>query len=55
MKTLGTPVKFSGDGTSVRCAAPLLGQHTREVLASLGYSGTEIEALDREGAVLLAR
>jgi len=55
MKTLGTPIKFSGTGTSVRRAAPLLGQHTREVLESLGYSGGEIEALDREGAVLLAR
>ena len=30
---------------------PLLGQHTKEVLAELGYSGRESEALRRDGVV----
>ena len=54
VKTLGTPIKFSGTPGAVTRAAPLLGQHTREVLASLGYSGTEIGALEQEGAVFSA-
>ena len=31
--------------------APILGEHTREVLAELGYGGEEIEAMAAEGAV----
>ncbi len=48
---LGLPIKFSDTPGSVRRAAPLLGQHTREVLGSLGYSEPEIQALERAGAV----
>ena len=47
--TLGLPVKFHGTPGGVRCPAPLLGQHTREVLAELGYAATEIEALLESG------
>ena len=54
VKTLGTPVKFSATPTSIRRAAPLLGEHTREVLASLGYSSAQIEKLEEEGAVVSA-
>jgi crotonobetainyl-CoA:carnitine CoA-transferase CaiB-like acyl-CoA transferase len=55
MKTLGSPIKFSQTPTSVERGAPLLGEHTREVLASLGYSTPEIEKLEGEGAVLSTR
>jgi crotonobetainyl-CoA:carnitine CoA-transferase CaiB-like acyl-CoA transferase len=51
MKTLGTPIKFSQTPGAVRRPAPLLGEHTREVLEELGYSGAEVEKLQREGAV----
>jgi len=54
MKTLGTPVKFSATPTAIRRPAPLLGEHTREVLKDLGYSAAEIEAFERNGAVLSA-
>jgi crotonobetainyl-CoA:carnitine CoA-transferase CaiB-like acyl-CoA transferase len=54
MKTLGTPIKFSDTPGEVSRAAPLLGEHTREVLGQLGYSNAQIEALQREGAVLAA-
>jgi len=53
-KALGHPVKFSETPTSVERAAPVLGEHTREVLGGLGYSDTEIDRLHAEGAVFCA-
>ena len=53
-KALGLPIKFSETPGSVRCAAPLLGQHTRAVLASIGYREEEIRALEDSGAVMSA-
>jgi len=50
---LGMPIKFSeGRGDATR-PAPLLGQHSREILGQLGYTAEQIEALQRGGAVLL--
>ncbi|QJR11326.1 Succinyl-CoA--L-malate CoA-transferase beta subunit [Usitatibacter rugosus] len=51
MKTLGLPLKFSDTPGEVRRGAPTLGQHTREVLADLGYSATEMDQLIASGAV----
>ncbi|HEX5958637.1 MAG TPA: CoA transferase [Hyphomicrobiaceae bacterium] len=45
------PVRLSETPGSIRHRAPLLGEHTDEVLASLGYSGTAIAAL-REKRVI---
>jgi crotonobetainyl-CoA:carnitine CoA-transferase CaiB-like acyl-CoA transferase len=36
---------MSGGETGTRRPSPALGQHTREVLAELGYEAGEIEAL----------
>ena len=49
VRTVGFPVKFSDTPVSVERGAPLLGEHTREVLAELGYADDEIEALERSG------
>ncbi|HEY4634997.1 MAG TPA: CoA transferase [Rhodospirillales bacterium] len=54
VKTIGLPVKFSGTPGKVARAAPLYGQHTREVLAENGYDGAEIEDLIAAGAVVAA-
>ena len=45
MKTIGLPLKSTGELTQIRRPAPWLGQHSEEVLRSLGYGGREIEAL----------
>ena len=45
MSALGIPVKLSDTPGSVRRAAPLLGEHTAEVLAEAGFSAQEIDAL----------
>ena len=55
VKALGTPVKFSATPGEVTRASPLLGEHTREVLEGLGYSAGEIQALDDNGSVLVAK
>ncbi len=54
VETLGLPVKFSETPGAVARAAPLYGEHTREVLAEFGYGEAEIEALIGEGAVAAA-
>ncbi len=51
--TIGSPVKFYGTPGGVKRAAPLLGQHTREVLSESGYKNEQIEDLSRDGVVLL--
>jgi crotonobetainyl-CoA:carnitine CoA-transferase CaiB-like acyl-CoA transferase len=50
-KAVGLPIKFSETPGGVRRGAPVLGEHTDEVLASLGYSAERIAALRAEGAV----
>jgi len=50
-KAVGLPIKFSDTPGGVRSGAPTLGEHTDEVLASLGYDAARIAALRKEGAV----
>ena len=54
MKTLGLPLKSSGDLTSIRKPAPLHGQHTEEVLRGAGYSEDQVRGLIAEGVVRAA-
>jgi len=46
------PVRFGDGPPPAPLPAPTLGQHAREILASLGYTDAEIERLGREGAVI---
>ena len=50
-RALGCPVHFSATPTRVVRPAPLLGEHTREVLQECGYAEPEIEALIADGVV----
>jgi crotonobetainyl-CoA:carnitine CoA-transferase CaiB-like acyl-CoA transferase len=52
-RALGMPIKFSEAQADLTRPAPLLGQHSREILEQLGYAAAEIEALQRDGAVVL--
>lgn len=49
--TVGIPLKLEATPGSVRLAAPLIGEHSAEVLAELGYSPAEIAALLADGTV----
>lgn len=44
------PARFSKTAPSVRRCAPLLGEHTREILIEAGFSATRISALESSGA-----
>ncbi|MCH9669861.1 MAG: CoA transferase [Gammaproteobacteria bacterium] len=48
---VNTPVKLSRTPGSIRTRAPLLGEHTDEILAGLGYSSSEIEAFREKRVV----
>lgn len=52
VQSLGLPVKFHGTPGGVNRPAPLLGQHTREVLAESGFSQTDIDDLLASGAAV---
>jgi crotonobetainyl-CoA:carnitine CoA-transferase CaiB-like acyl-CoA transferase len=51
VKAIGLPIKFSDTPGGVRRAAPLFGQHTREVLRENGFSDGEIEQLLEQGVI----
>ncbi|MBM3944953.1 MAG: CoA transferase, partial [SAR202 cluster bacterium] len=51
IKTLGIPVKLSDTPGTIRRPAPLLGQHTDEVLREFGYSDGDLKRLRESGAV----
>jgi crotonobetainyl-CoA:carnitine CoA-transferase CaiB-like acyl-CoA transferase len=48
------PARFEGTPAEYRMGAPVLGQHTREVLAEAGFSEEEIGALFEDGAAVQA-
>ena len=50
MKTLGTPIKMSATPLDVSRRAPMLGEHTDQVLAEAGFSDSEITAFRASGA-----
>jgi crotonobetainyl-CoA:carnitine CoA-transferase CaiB-like acyl-CoA transferase len=47
----GSPVRLSGHTATVRRPPPLLGEHTDEVLAELGYSAAAIASMHQRGVV----
>ncbi len=51
IRNIGVAVKLSDTPGSVRTPAPLLGQHTDEVLAEFGYADADIAALRQSGAL----
>ncbi|MSO35860.1 MAG: CoA transferase [Acidobacteria bacterium] len=52
LRTIGTPIKMSATPLDPHRRAPMLGEHTDDVLANAGYSNDEIEQLRYAGAVM---
>ena len=51
MKSLGLPIKSSAELVAIRAAAPWLGQHSDEILQSIGYGDDAIAALHAGGVI----
>lgn len=50
-KALGCPIHFSETPTAITRHAPMLGEHTRELLREYGYDDAQIDAFVAEGVV----
>jgi len=51
VRQLGNPIKLSDTPPQVRSFAPLHGEHTADILGSLGYSAAQINGLAERGVV----
>jgi crotonobetainyl-CoA:carnitine CoA-transferase CaiB-like acyl-CoA transferase len=51
MRILGFPVKLSDTPAALQRPAPQLGEHTAEILATIGYSENEIQEIKKRGAI----
>jgi len=47
----GYPVHFSACSAGMKSAAPLIGQHTDEILRELGYDQDQLETMRRKGVI----
>jgi crotonobetainyl-CoA:carnitine CoA-transferase CaiB-like acyl-CoA transferase len=54
VRSIGLPVKFSATPGVLDRPAPLLGQHSREVLSEVGLTAKEIDDLVAAGVVICA-
>jgi len=51
VKLANVPFKFSDCDATPRTAAPLLGQHNREIATELGYSAKDVDAMVTDGVL----
>lgn len=54
-KTIGIPIRLHGTPGRIRRSSPVLGQHTREIMADLGYQEKEIDSLIQKGIIMQAK
>lgn len=53
LRMAGVPIKFSNAAGGVRTGPPRLGEHSKEIMKSLGYTDPELQRLVKEGVVAL--
>jgi crotonobetainyl-CoA:carnitine CoA-transferase CaiB-like acyl-CoA transferase len=46
-----TPIRLSQTPGEISMRPPLLGEHTQDILAGLGFGKAEVEALRKEGVI----
>jgi len=51
IKEIGSPIKLSETPAELRMPPPGLGEHTRKILASLGYGDAEVDGLREAGVI----
>ena len=52
-RAMGAPMRYNGEFFSAERSSPAKGEHTREVLAEIGYSAGEIEDFLRAGSAFI--
>ena len=50
---MGAPIRYNGGFFAAERPSPAKGQHTREVLAEIGYGPAEIEGFLRAGSAFV--
>lgn len=53
-RVMGVPIRLDGQWLATERPPPARGQHTRDVLAELGFTAADIARLQRDGAVSMA-
>lgn len=53
IRSIGVPSRWSKSQPRVHCQAPVIGQHSREILVEAGYANDEIDVLIKEGITSL--
>ncbi|OAV93917.1 hypothetical protein PTTG_12161 [Puccinia triticina 1-1 BBBD Race 1] len=48
---IGTPIKLSESPLTIRSAPPVLGEHTKEILAQLGYTNEQVAQLVKDSVI----
>jgi crotonobetainyl-CoA:carnitine CoA-transferase CaiB-like acyl-CoA transferase len=51
IKEIGFPIKLSETPATLKFCAPALGQHSQEILESLGYSPADIQTLKKKKVI----
>lgn len=51
VRNVGLPVRFGRQPRKAALPAPMLGEHSREILAELGYEACEIDAMLSDGSI----
>ncbi len=51
LRQVGVPFKLAATPATIRSAPPLLGEHSDEILAEIGYDRTTIDRLRAEGVI----
>jgi len=52
-RAMGAPIRYNGGFFAAERPSPAKGQHTREVLAEIGYGPAEIEGFLRAGSAFV--
>ena len=50
-RSIGLPMQWDGDRPEVRRVPPRLGEHTADVLTTLGYTFDDVRTLQAQGLV----